>query len=124
MARQAVQLLVKEMVKNGVEYSIAAIGPPRGAGKLHHVETTSGASISAGTFIFACGPWLPKLFPDLLAERIHPTRQEVFFLGAPPGDDHFGVPYMPAWLHHSHPERPYVLPDIDNRGVKICFDRH
>ena len=124
MARQSVQLLVQEMMKNGVEYSNAAVVPPRGDGALRQIQTSAGASISAGTFIFACGPWLPKLFPDLLAERIHPTRQEVFFLGAPPGDDHFGVPYMPAWLHHSHPERPYVLPDIDNRGVKICFDRH
>src|SRR5262249_36768858 len=31
---------------------------------------------------------------------------------------------MPAWLHHTHPDRPYALPDIENRGFKIAFDRH
>jgi hypothetical protein len=36
--------------------------------------------------VFACGPWLPKLFPDLLDERIFPTRQEVFCFGPPAGD--------------------------------------
>ena len=36
--------------------------------------------------IFAAGAWLPRLFPDLLADVIFPTRQEVFFFGPPPGD--------------------------------------
>jgi sarcosine oxidase len=31
---------------------------------------------------------------------------------------------MPAWLHHSHPDRPYALPDIESRGFKIALDRH
>src|SRR5947209_5220974 len=124
MARRGVQLLVREMKKQGVEYSIAAVVPPKGRGKLNHIQTIQGSSISAGTYIFACGPWLPKLFPGLLEEHIHATRQEVFFLGVPAGSHEFGVSQMPAWLHHSHPDRPYVLPDIENRGVKIAFDSH
>jgi glycine/D-amino acid oxidase-like deaminating enzyme len=31
---------------------------------------------------------------------------------------------MPVWLHHTHPNRPYAVPDIANRGFKIAFDRH
>jgi monomeric sarcosine oxidase len=123
MARQSVQLLVKELVKNGVDYSIAAVAPPRSKTQLQKIETSAGP-ISAGTFVFACGPWLPKVFPDVLSERIRTTRQEVFFLGVPAGDDRFRIPNMPAWLHHNHPERPYALPDVENRGFKLAFDEH
>jgi hypothetical protein len=49
-------------------------------------------------FIFACGPWLPKLFPDLLKDRIHPTRQEVFLFGVERGDRRFAPPLMPVWV--------------------------
>jgi sarcosine oxidase len=124
MARQAVQALVKEVVRSGVEYRIASVLPPEGTGTLPGIRTSAGDSIAAGAFIFACGPWLPKLFPGLLARRIFPTRQEVFFLGPPPGSSDFCSPKMPVWLHHGHPNIPYALPDIEGRGFKIAFDRH
>jgi len=124
MARQAVQALVNESVAAGVEHFRSCVLPYSGASKLEAIETTAGETFFAGSFIFACGSWLPKLFPELLRDRIRSTRQEVFFLGVPPGVDIFSIPKMPAWLHNNHPDRPYVLPDISNRGVKIAFDRH
>jgi monomeric sarcosine oxidase len=124
MARCAVQALVSRLAGQSVEMLTAAVLPPSGQGKLRHIKTTDGSSLSAGTFIFACGSWLPKLFPELLHGRIFPTRQEVFFFGPPPGSDDFRMPNMPAWLHHTHPDRPYALPDLDNRGFKIALDRH
>jgi glycine/D-amino acid oxidase-like deaminating enzyme len=124
MARRGVQTVVSECVKEGVEYACASALPFSGAGKLQVIRTSRGDSIIAGTFIFACGPWLPKLFPNLLGDRIHPTRQEVFFLGVPPGEDAFSPAKMPVWLHHTYSNRPYALPDIENRGFKIAFDRH
>jgi glycine/D-amino acid oxidase-like deaminating enzyme len=63
-------------------------------------------------------------FPDLLGDRIFPTRQEVFFLGTPARNAHFRPPKMPVWLHRTHPDLPYTLPDIEGRGLKIAFDRH
>src|SRR6185369_1800804 len=75
MARRAVQAVAMEARANGVEYIEEAITPPEG--KLNFIETTSGTRIVAGQFVFACGPWLPKLFPDLLGGLIHVTRQEV-----------------------------------------------
>jgi glycine/D-amino acid oxidase-like deaminating enzyme len=88
------------------------------------IKTVTGDSMSAGTLIFCCGPWLPKIFPDLLGERIFPTRQEVFFLGASAGNMDFRPPKMPVWLHRTHPGLPYALPDIEGRGFKIAFDLH
>ena len=49
-----------------------------------------------GPVVFACGPWLPALFPKLLKGRIRPTRQEVCFFGTPAGDATFSR--VPAWI--------------------------
>jgi sarcosine oxidase len=124
MARQAVQALVKDLLQRQVEYRSSAVLVPEGKRKLAEIRTRNGESIAAGTLIFACGAWLPKLFPELLGQRIFPTRQEVFFLGLPEGSHGFSTPKMPAWLHHTHPDRPYAVPDIESRGFKIAFDRH
>jgi monomeric sarcosine oxidase len=124
LAREAVQTLVKELVQSGVEYLPVAVEAPSGHGKLALIKTSAGESISAGTFIYCCGPWLPRIFPELLAERIFVTRQEVFFLGTPAGSTDFRPPKMPVWLHRTHAGLPYALPDIERRGFKIAFDRH
>jgi sarcosine oxidase len=124
LAREAVQTLVKELVQSGVEYLPVAVEAPSGHGMLAQIKTSAGESISAGTFIFCCGPWLPRIFPELLAERIFVTRQEVFFLGTPAGSTDFRPPKMPVWLHRTHAGLPYALPDIEGRGFKIAFDRH
>jgi sarcosine oxidase len=125
LAREAVQTLVGELVKDGVEYiAVAAKAPFSSSARLKEIQSSSGESISAGTFVFCCGPWLPKIFPELLAERIFVTRQEVFFLGAPSGSEDFRPPKMPVWLHRTHAALPYALPEIDGRGFKLAFDRH
>ncbi|MGZ4898962.1 MAG: FAD-dependent oxidoreductase [Candidatus Angelobacter sp.] len=124
LARNAVQSPVKQLVGNGVGYIPSAVNAPSARGKLQAIQGSGGESISAGSFVFCCGPWLPKIFPELLGERIFPTRQEVFFLGAPSGSADFRPPQMPVWLHRTHADLPYALPDIEGRGFKIAFDRH
>ena len=122
LARRAVQTVVDQSRKIGVDYREDAVLPPSGKGRLTAVNTGSGASFSAGTFVFACGPWLPKVFPALLGNRIFPTRQEVFFFGIPAGDPRFSPPAMPAWIHER--DLYYGMPDIEGRGFKIAFDEH
>lgn len=124
MARRAVQLLVFELEKSGMAYLHAKVLAPSASGKIEELHTEDGQAISGGKFIFACGPWLPNIFPELLGDRIFPTRQEVFFLGTPSGDSSFRPPNLPVWLHHQHSGIPYALPDIEGRGFKIAFDRH
>jgi sarcosine oxidase len=122
MARRAVQLLALETIENGAEYFYDTVMAPAGSGNLAEITTRSGRRVSAGSFIFSCGPWLPKLFPVLLKERIHPTRQEVFFFGTPAGDSRFRPPQMPTWIDFG--AQIYGLPDLENRGFKIALDRH
>ncbi|HTO51460.1 MAG TPA: N-methyl-L-tryptophan oxidase [Burkholderiales bacterium] len=122
MARRAVHALVREAVQAGAEYRSADVVPPGARGRVAAVRTGDGAAIAAGTFVFACGPWLPKMFPDLLGARIFPTRQEVFFFGPPPGDERFAAPQMPAWIDFG--AETYGLPDLESRGFKLAPDRH
>ena len=127
MARRAVEAVVADAVRHGVAFLREAAAAPPGTGSLPAVGTTSGGTggtIRAGAYVFACGPWLPKLFPDLLAKRIAPTRQEAFFFGTPPGDPRFAPPAMPVWIDFSDPRGPYGFPDLENRGVKIALDQH
>ncbi len=121
MARQAVAAVVEAAVRAGAEYRMAAVEPMRGPEAL---RTSTGERIAAETYVFACGPWLPKVFPALLARRIFPTRQEVMFFGAPAGDSAFGAEAMPVWLDRTHEDMPYGFPDLERRGFKMAFDRH
>jgi len=128
MARQSVQALVAEDVRAGLEYRTAAVASPESAatstaqraGKLDRIVTNAGDEISAAGFVFACGAWLPKVFPALLGARIFPTRQEIFFFAPPAGDASFAR--LPAWFHH--PALVYGIPDLEQRGFKISVDRH
>ena len=123
MARRAVDLVVREAVREGARYATAAVEVPRiGGDRLDAVATRSGDTIAGGSFVFACGPWLPALFPDLLRGRIVVTRQEVLYFGPPPGDARFAPPALPAWIDFG--EEMYGVPDIESRGFKISLDRH
>ena len=125
MARRAVEAVVHEAEREGVRYVAAAVNsvqPPVGGGRLEAVTTRSGERIGGAAFIFACGPWLPKLFPDLLGDRIFVTRQEVLYFGPPAGDSRFAPPAMPAWIDFG--EEMYGIPNIEARGFKISLDRH
>jgi sarcosine oxidase len=121
MARRAVQAVVAQARDEGVDYLEAAIAPPE-HGKLNSIQTISGYRIDAERFVFACGPWLPKLFPELLGELIHVTRQEVFFFGVPPGDESFNQGVLPAWIDFN--DLVYGLPNLDGRGFKLAIDAH
>jgi sarcosine oxidase len=120
LARRAVAAVAREAVRAGAEYRRAAVPPLRARGRLETLPEL--ADTRAETFVFACGPWLPKVFPDLLGDRIFPTRQEVFFFGTRPGDGRFAPPGMPAWI--DFPDEVYGLPDLEGRGFKVAPDRH
>ena len=122
MARRAVQAVAAQAARDGVTVRTAAIPAPPGKGRLGALATADGSPIRAAAFVFACGPWLPKLFPDLLGERIFPTRQEVFYFGPPAGDARFAPPAMPVWVDFA--EEIYGLPDIESKGFKVAPDRH
>jgi sarcosine oxidase len=123
LARRAVQAVVEQARKIGVEYHAAAVlAPGSASNKIKSLKTTDGETISAGTFVFACGAWLGKLFPQVLGDRIFPSRQEVFFFGVPAGETRFAPPALPTWLYVK--DQFYGMPDLESRGFKVADDRH
>jgi glycine/D-amino acid oxidase-like deaminating enzyme len=125
MARRAVQSLVAEFVRAGGSYRQASVEPPgAGRGPLRELRISGGDRISAERFVFACGPWLPRLFPQLLGRRIFPTRQEVYFFPAAPGDDRFSAGRLPGWADFNGGDIYYGFPDLEGRGFKIAHDAH
>jgi sarcosine oxidase len=121
MARRSVQSLVQEMSQSGLDLVLEPVVPPLEKGRLDSIKTVGGRAISADVFVFACGPWLPKVFPVELRQRIFPTRQEVFFFGVPAGERRFTGPGMPCWVD---PDNLYGVPELENRGFKIADDNH
>ena len=107
MARRAVQTLVQELVAAGGEYALAAVAAPGDGERLDGIAVGS-RTLRAGRYVFACGPWLPKMFPSLLGARIFPTRQEVFFFAPPAGDLRFSAGQLPGWADFN---------DGDHEGV-------
>jgi sarcosine oxidase len=125
MARRAVQTIVAEFVAAGGEYRRGAVVVPEpGDGPLGRITLQDSEKLSAARFVFACGPWLPKLFPDLLGRRIFPTRQEVFFFRPEAGDDRFSVGRLPGWADFNAGDIFYGFPDLEGRGFKIAHDLH
>lgn len=125
MARRAVQTLVARFVEAGGAYLAAQVLPPEpGQARLGQLRTADGQSLSADRFVFAAGPWLPRLFPDLLERRIRPTRQEVFFFRPPAGDLRFQPGQLPGWADFNHGDLFYGMPDLEARGFKIARDTH
>jgi sarcosine oxidase len=122
MARRGVQTVIEEAKRKGAEFRIAQAVMPSANGPLSKIATVGGETFSAGQFVFACGPWLGKLFPELLGQRIFPTRQEVFFFGSPAGDARFAPPALPTWLFNN--DEVYGMPDIEFRGLKVALDTH
>lgn len=123
MARRSVQTLVADFVKAGGRFRQGAVAPPRATGtSLASITVDGGERISADRFVFACGPWLPRLFPDVVGSRIAPIRKDVFFFAPEAGDARFAPPHLPAWVDASDPDLHYGFPDIESRGFKIALD--
>ena len=110
-ARRAVRALIRSLTSSGVRLEYRPVDP---ANEL--------ARSRSDALIFACGAWLPGLFPDVLGDAILPTRQEVFFFGPPAGDKRFDPESLPAWIAFA--EGIYGLPNLEDRGVKIAIDAH
>lgn len=123
MARQAVAEMAARLEKQDTSIVRARVDAVHdGAGPLRSVRLGDGTDLRAEAFVFACGPWLPRVFPELLGGAITPTRQVEIFFGPPPSDDRFGPRHTPAWVDFQ--AGIYGVPDLEGRGLKVGIDRH
>jgi glycine/D-amino acid oxidase-like deaminating enzyme len=91
------------------------------AGRLSTVALDDGSTLKGDAFVFACGPWLGRLFPDVIGDGIAATRQAVVYLGTPPGNERFSWRSFPGWMDFGEPRR-YGMAGSERRGLKIGED--
>lgn len=121
-ARVACEMVRESVVQEGGAYLQALARPGQAAsGRLRDITLSDGARITADHFVFACGPWMSQVFPEVIGRRIVPTRQEVFFFGTPAGDARYEGGATPVWVHIGE-RLVYGIPVHDRRGLKIADD--
>ena len=121
-ARHCCQVVLENFVKRGGEYKQLAVEPGKILNnKLSELILSDGSKLNADSYVFACGPWLSKIFPNALKDIITPTRQEVFFFGTPYGDSSLFESNMPVWVDFGK-KIWYGIPGADWRGFKVADD--
>jgi glycine/D-amino acid oxidase-like deaminating enzyme len=121
-ARAACELVREAFTREGGEYKQAWARPGSAAGgRLTTVTLADGSAVAADRMVFACGPWMAQVFPDVVGRRIAATRQEVFFFGTPPGDKRYDLGALPVWVHLGE-RLVYGIPAHDGRGLKVADD--
>lgn len=124
LARRGVQAVVAEAVTAGCKLIIDKAEAPLQNGDSVMVRLAGGRTLTAANAVYACGPWLPKVFPEVIGPRIRPTRQIVLFFGTPAGDSRFASPQLPVWADFNSGDIFYGIPDLESRGFKIAHDVH
>lgn len=121
-SREGCVAVAQAFEKKGGRLLTAKVDVGRSSGgTLQDVTTSTGQRVGAQTFVFACGPWLPKVFPSVMKGKLETPRRVVFFYGTPPGDERFAYPNFPTWSV----EGAYGFPSIEGKGFKMAptFER-
>ncbi len=97
-ARASTQAVAAVAVKMGVKFiqSRATLRPIVN-GNLDGVQLEDGSIIRGDAYVFACGPWLRKLFPALMENRMRIPLGYVCYFGTPVGDSRFTYPNLPSY---------------------------
>jgi sarcosine oxidase len=121
-ARRACVAVRDAFNKAGGSYRTGYAKPgPIVNGSMPAIELQDGSRIEADVFVFACGPWLGKLFPDVVGDRIRPTRQEVHYFGTPQGSERYKADRLPVWIDFGK-RIVYGVPDVEGRWLKVADD--
>jgi monomeric sarcosine oxidase len=119
-ARQACQAVADAFVRTGGRLRVAHAALGRRSGRrLLDLRLSTGEPVAAQSFVFACGPWLAKVFREVLHDKLFVPRRDVFFFGTPPGDERFSYPNLPNFCEEESAGF-YGFPSLDGRGFKIC----
>jgi sarcosine oxidase len=115
-AQRAVRALARQAVEHGAKLVRGRAAPDGDAvmvGSAADRAVTFERRLEGDAVVWACGPWLGKLFPDQLALAV--TRQELlFFDGGPAWRS------APGWVDYDR--AMYGTGDLDDLGVKAALD--
>jgi glycine/D-amino acid oxidase-like deaminating enzyme len=108
--QRAVRALAAQAELNGARI-VRGRARPEGAAAVLEDSTR----LEGHVVVWACGPWLGRLFPDLITLSV--TRQELLFFDGGPA---WRAPGLPSWCDYDRAR--YGTADIDGLGVKAAID--
>jgi sarcosine oxidase len=121
-ARTSCQAVVEAFVTAGGKYrQVAAIANGVEQAAPRGLTLSDGSRLKADYYVFACGPWMGKLFPETIGDLVRATKQDIFFFGTPAGDPRFNDTHLPVWGDHRE-HFFYGIPGSDRRGFKVADD--
>ena len=118
-AARATELVTTKFLELGGNFLNERIIGIRGDDVIEALITDSGDDMRADKYVFACGPWVVNLFPQL-KPHIFVSRQEVYYYKSPAS--HM-APNLPIWLEFQPPNlMHYGIPDHFDAGFKVAYD--
>lgn len=122
-ARRAIESVAQVFQHEGGDVAIAraAMGPNTGR-HLDALQLEPAEALSAGTYVFALGPWYPKAFPELMGDKVRIPIGHVVYLRTPPGDNSYSYPNLPSYNFPGVTGWPALGPD--NRGFRVRTGGH
>ncbi len=109
-AQRAVQALAAQAVAHGARLVRGRATPDGDAAVLE-----DGTRLEGDAVVWACGPWLGRLFEGLVPLTV--TRQELLFFDGGPA---WRSPGVPGWVDYDR--AMYGTGDLDDLGVKVALD--
>ncbi len=123
MARESTRAVAEAFVREGGTLTQAHAQPGKILNsKMDHLRLSTGTSLQADAYLFACGSWMGQVFPAVLQDIITCTKQEAYYFGVPQADS-ARYDAMPAWVDVDGDDYYYGIPGNANRGFKIGVDR-
>jgi monomeric sarcosine oxidase len=121
-ARESVQTVSDAFLKEGGQYIQAHVRPGEiKENNLSRITLSNGRYLQADAYIFACGAWLGKLFPEILGHVITCTKQEVYYFGVP-SENSIAFENLPVWVDVDGKDFYYGIPGNRHRGFKLGVD--
>lgn len=117
-ARRAMESVAEVFLQGGGDLWIGRADPvDRAGGRLERLRLTPGEPLSAGQYVFACGPWLPKVFPEVMGARLSIPIGHTYYFGPPDDDPRWIFPHLPSWNFRGVTGWPAL--DLDHRGFRV-----
>jgi sarcosine oxidase len=110
-----------ERLGGKIEMARAEVGESSG-GRLKNLRLHDGRVLGGDAFVFALGPWFPKVFPELMAKRMRIPMGHVFYYGTPVGDPRFTHPNIPSYNFPG--VTGWATIPMDNRGFRVRIGGH
>ena len=116
-ARASTQAIAAIAQDQGVKLIISRVRPgPIQSGRMDGIVLDDGTVVRGDAYVFACGPWLRRLFPYMENRMRVPIGVACYF-GTPMGDQRFTAGQLPSWNIPGVTGWP-VLP-TDSRGFRV-----